>query len=131
MINYQFKTIINVLRQNATCGLQIWRGGFTCGFQQWEDGLQLLEITMICFLQLPVITDLHNPCLKSQHWGVLEAVVGASLTMEELSLAVLEELNIFSYGQEIQEVMLKYACLSYCSYVSLPNPLTVYLITHA
>uniref|UniRef100_A0A667W9Y7 Dynein axonemal heavy chain 6 n=1 Tax=Myripristis murdjan TaxID=586833 RepID=A0A667W9Y7_9TELE len=54
--------------------------------------------------KLPVITDLRNPCLKSQHWGVLEAVVGASLTMEELSLAVLEELNIFSYGQEIQEV---------------------------
>ncbi|XP_078146083.1 dynein axonemal heavy chain 6 [Centroberyx gerrardi] len=54
--------------------------------------------------KLPVITDLRNPCLKSRHWEILEAAVGASLATEHLSLAVLEELNIFSYGTEIQEV---------------------------
>ncbi|KAM3865367.1 dynein axonemal heavy chain 6 [Diretmus argenteus] len=54
--------------------------------------------------KLPVLIDLHNPCLKWQHWEILEAVVGARLTQEPLSLAMLVELNIFSYGLQLQEV---------------------------
>ncbi len=56
------------------------------------------------FSQLPVITDLRNPCMKPSHWMILESVVGTSLNVEELTVADLEELNIFSYGMEIQEV---------------------------
>ncbi|GAA6230347.1 dynein heavy chain 6, axonemal-like [Lates japonicus] len=53
--------------------------------------------------RLPVITDLRNPCMKPEHWKTLESIVGTSLTVE-LTVAVLEELNVFSYGTEIQEV---------------------------
>ena len=59
------------------------------------------------FLQLPVITDLRNPCMKPEHWKTLESIVGTSLNAE-LTVAVLEELNIFSHGMEIQEVTHKY-----------------------
>ncbi|KAL7403678.1 hypothetical protein ABVT39_003711 [Epinephelus coioides] len=54
--------------------------------------------------RLPVLTDLRNPCIKPEHWKTLESVVGTSLNVEELTVADLEELNIFSYGTEIQEV---------------------------
>ncbi|XP_045894233.1 dynein axonemal heavy chain 6-like [Micropterus dolomieu] len=54
--------------------------------------------------RLPVITDLRNPCMKAEHWKTLESIVGTSLNVEELTLAALEEVNIFSYGMEIQEV---------------------------
>ncbi|XP_027139394.1 dynein heavy chain 6, axonemal [Larimichthys crocea] len=54
--------------------------------------------------RLPAITDLRNPCMKPQHWETLESVVGSSLNVEELTIARLEELDIFSYGMEIQEV---------------------------
>lgn len=42
--------------------------------------------------------------MKPQHWETLETVVGSSLNVEELTIARLEELDIFSYGMEIQEV---------------------------
>lgn len=54
--------------------------------------------------QLPVITNLRNPSLKSRHWEILEAIVGSSLLEEPLTLAALETLDIFSYDAEIQEV---------------------------
>lgn len=54
--------------------------------------------------RLPVVTDLRNPCMKPEHWRTLESVVGTSLNVEELSVAALEELNVFCYGTEIQEV---------------------------
>ncbi|XP_054635035.1 dynein axonemal heavy chain 6 isoform X2 [Dunckerocampus dactyliophorus] len=54
--------------------------------------------------RVPVITDLRNPCMKPEHWRTLEAVVGSSLNVEQLTMAVMEELNVFSYGMEIQEV---------------------------
>ncbi|XP_067106416.1 dynein axonemal heavy chain 6 [Osmerus mordax] len=54
--------------------------------------------------KLPVVTDLRNPCLKGRHWEMLEAIVEASLTEEPLTLASLEQLNIFHYTVEIQEV---------------------------
>ncbi|XP_037621211.1 dynein heavy chain 6, axonemal [Sebastes umbrosus] len=53
---------------------------------------------------MPVITDLRNPCMKPEHWETLESVVGTALNGEELTVAVLEQLNVFSYGTEIQEV---------------------------
>lgn len=53
-----------------------------------------------------MITDLHNPCMKTEHWNTLESVVGTSLNVRELTLADLEEIKMFSYGIEIQEVTL-------------------------
>uniref|UniRef100_A0A3P9C2G1 Dynein axonemal heavy chain 6 n=1 Tax=Maylandia zebra TaxID=106582 RepID=A0A3P9C2G1_9CICH len=54
--------------------------------------------------RLPAITDLRNPCLKPEHWKTLESLVGTSLNVDELTIAGLEELSVFSYGKEIQEV---------------------------
>nr|XP_055061459.1 dynein axonemal heavy chain 6 isoform X1 [Misgurnus anguillicaudatus] len=54
--------------------------------------------------KLPVITDLHNPCLKARHWEMLEVIVEAKLLEEPLTLASLQELNIFNFGPQIQEV---------------------------
>lgn len=42
--------------------------------------------------------------MKPEHWQTLESVVRTSLIVEELTMAVLEEINIFSYGMEIQKV---------------------------
>lgn len=42
--------------------------------------------------------------MKPEHWKTLESVVGASLNVEELTVVVLEELNVFTYGVNIQEV---------------------------
>ncbi|KAG7253818.1 hypothetical protein CRUP_029059, partial [Coryphaenoides rupestris] len=64
--------------------------------------------------KLPVITDLHNPCLKPRHWEALERVVDASLTDEPLSLTVLERLDVFSHAAEIQEVVLTIAQMMWC-----------------
>uniref|UniRef100_UPI0037E80358 dynein axonemal heavy chain 6-like isoform X2 n=1 Tax=Semicossyphus pulcher TaxID=241346 RepID=UPI0037E80358 len=54
--------------------------------------------------RLPVITDLLNPFMKPEHWKTLESVVGSSLNVEELTVAVMEDINAFSYGIEIQEM---------------------------
>nr|XP_046259789.1 dynein axonemal heavy chain 6 isoform X2 [Scatophagus argus] len=54
--------------------------------------------------RLPVITDLRNPCMKPEHWKILESVVDTSLNVEKLTVTVLEEISIFSYGMDIQEV---------------------------
>ncbi|RXN25582.1 dynein heavy chain axonemal [Labeo rohita] len=54
--------------------------------------------------KLPVITDLRNPCLKAHHWKMLEGIVDSSLLKEPLTLAYLQELNIFHFGPQIQEV---------------------------
>lgn len=70
----------------------------------WLNFVTLSKSFSCGFIQLPVITDLRNPCMKPEHWKSLESVVGTSLNVEELTVAVLEEINIFSYGMEIQEV---------------------------
>ncbi|XP_062864847.1 dynein axonemal heavy chain 6 isoform X2 [Trichomycterus rosablanca] len=54
--------------------------------------------------KLPVISDLRNPCLKARHWEMLESIVGVNLVEEPLTLAALQELDMFSYRTEIQEV---------------------------
>ncbi|XP_028284655.1 dynein heavy chain 6, axonemal [Parambassis ranga] len=54
--------------------------------------------------RLPVITDLRNPCIKPDHWKTLESILQTSLNVGELTLAGLEELNVFSFGPEIQEI---------------------------
>ena len=55
-----------------------------------------------------MITDLRNPCMKAEHWRTLESVVGTALSGEELTVAALETLKVFSYGTKIQEVTHKY-----------------------
>ncbi|XP_053711973.1 dynein axonemal heavy chain 6-like isoform X3 [Synchiropus splendidus] len=54
--------------------------------------------------RLPLIIDLRNPCMKQDHWLALETVVGKPLDKDHASLAALEEINVFAYGQEIQKV---------------------------
>ncbi|XP_018593809.2 dynein heavy chain 6, axonemal [Scleropages formosus] len=54
--------------------------------------------------KLPIITNLRNPSLKARHWDMLEQIVGASLYAETLTLASLEELDMFRFIDEIQEV---------------------------
>ncbi|XP_037101848.1 dynein heavy chain 6, axonemal [Syngnathus acus] len=76
---------------------------------QMEKGLPrnnvvplLKEKVEIMKQRVPMITDLRNPCMKPEHWRSLETVVGSSLSVE-LTVAVVEELNVFSYGTEIME----------------------------
>ncbi|XP_071360020.1 dynein axonemal heavy chain 6 [Trachinotus anak] len=78
---------------------------------QLEKGLQCNNVVPslkakveVMKQRLPVITDLRNPCMKPAHWKTLESTVGTTLNTEELTVAVMEELNIFSYSTEIQEV---------------------------
>ncbi|XP_035385934.1 dynein heavy chain 6, axonemal [Electrophorus electricus] len=54
--------------------------------------------------KLPVIIDLRNPCLKARHWETMEKVVGAKLLEQPLTFSNLQELNVFSFSAEIQEV---------------------------
>lgn len=54
--------------------------------------------------KLPVIANLRNQSMKTRHWKILESIFGASLLEEPLTLAALQELDIFSYDAEIQEV---------------------------
>uniref|UniRef100_A0A5F8HIF6 Dynein axonemal heavy chain 6 n=1 Tax=Monodelphis domestica TaxID=13616 RepID=A0A5F8HIF6_MONDO len=56
--------------------------------------------------KLPVITDLRNPFLKPRHWAFIEQIVDATLLDLEntLTLQRLIELNIFNFGQEIQDI---------------------------
>lgn len=54
-----------------------------------------------------MITDLRNPCMKLEHWKTLESIVGTSVNVTELTVALLENINVFSYGAEIQEVEYK------------------------
>lgn len=42
--------------------------------------------------------------MKGEHWKTLEAIVETELNVEELTLSILDKINIFSYGTEIQEV---------------------------
>ncbi|XP_072318696.1 dynein axonemal heavy chain 6 [Eucyclogobius newberryi] len=54
--------------------------------------------------RLPVITDLRNPCIKSDHWKSLGLIVGQNLDVETITIAELEELDLFNHGTEIQEI---------------------------
>ncbi|XP_030595591.1 dynein heavy chain 6, axonemal-like isoform X2 [Archocentrus centrarchus] len=78
---------------------------------QLEEGLPpnssvpcLKEKVEVMMHRLPVITDLHNPHMKPKHWKTLKSLVGTSLNVNELTIAALEELNIFQYAKEIHEV---------------------------
>ncbi|KAM9845816.1 dynein axonemal heavy chain 6 [Aulostomus maculatus] len=79
---------------------------------QLETGLpknklvpSLKDKVEIMKLMLPVITDLLNPAMKPRHWSTLESVMGRSLSaVEQLTVADLEELNMFSFGLKIHKV---------------------------
>ncbi|KAK2919405.1 hypothetical protein Q8A73_003776 [Channa argus] len=84
---------------------------YTKYVNQLEKGLPrnnavpcLKEKVEVMKQRLPVITDLRNPCMRAEHWKTLESIVGTSLNVEELTLSLLEEYNVFSYEVEIQEV---------------------------
>lgn len=54
--------------------------------------------------RIPVITDLRSPYMKLDQWEILEYIVGKPLNAEKVTVAELEELNLFSYGPEIQQI---------------------------
>ncbi|KAJ8402442.1 hypothetical protein AAFF_G00369310 [Aldrovandia affinis] len=90
-------------------GAQVMR--FVKSVSQLEKGMlpntvvpRLKEEVEAMRVKLPVISDLRNPALKARHWDMLERVVNASLVEKPLTLACLQELNIFNFGAEILEV---------------------------
>lgn len=42
--------------------------------------------------------------MKGEHWKTLEAIVETELNVEELTLSILDKINIFAFSTEIQEV---------------------------
>lgn len=55
--------------------------------------------------QLPVITDLRNPSLKSRHWTLIEEVIKHKFDPDQqLTLTLLQELKAFDYAEAIQEI---------------------------
>ncbi|XP_025191999.1 LOW QUALITY PROTEIN: dynein heavy chain 6, axonemal-like [Melanaphis sacchari] len=55
--------------------------------------------------KMSIIAMLRNPNLKNHHWIKIEQILGTKFpTNQTLTLKILEELNVFSYGTEIMEV---------------------------
>eukprot|EP00049_Salpingoeca_infusionum_P016632 m.342064 g.342064 ORF g.342064 m.342064 type:complete len:4133 (+) comp16119_c0_seq2:317-12715(+) len=55
--------------------------------------------------KMPVITDLRNPALKPRHWERINEIVGTTLPLDEsLTVALLDELDVWSHVEELQEV---------------------------
>ncbi|XP_014862486.1 PREDICTED: dynein heavy chain 6, axonemal-like isoform X2 [Poecilia mexicana] len=53
----------------------------------------------------PVISNLLNLRLKPGRWVSLESLVAATLDVEEVTIATLEEHDVFSYGLEILQIL--------------------------
>jgi len=51
-----------------------------------------------------VIRDLCYLCVNPEDWKILEDFLGFSRSVEALTVAALEELDIFSHEKDIQEV---------------------------
>lgn len=61
-------------------------------------------MSYIC-LQLPVVTYLRNPALKQRHWIKIETVLNHKFKPDvPLTLELLENLNVFSYPNELLEI---------------------------
>ena len=55
--------------------------------------------------KMPVIQDLRNPCLKPRHWDLIEDILQHNFDPEKpKTLKMLIDLDIFEYGEAIQEV---------------------------
>lgn len=55
--------------------------------------------------KMSIIAMLRNPNLKNHHWIKIEQILGTKFpTNQTLTLKILEELDVFSYGTEIMEV---------------------------
>ncbi|XP_046489725.1 dynein axonemal heavy chain 6 [Neodiprion pinetum] len=55
--------------------------------------------------KLPVIGFLRNPNLKTRHWQKIESLLNYKFTAdEEVTLTLLEKLNVFSYPAELMEI---------------------------
>ncbi|XP_076263714.1 dynein heavy chain at 16F [Rhynchophorus ferrugineus] len=55
--------------------------------------------------KLPVITYLRNPSMKTRHWVKVENVLNHKFRPDEpFTLELLENLNVFSYPQELMEI---------------------------
>jgi dynein heavy chain len=55
--------------------------------------------------KLPVVAFLRNPSLRQRHWILVENILGYKFKPEEtVTLQLLENLKVFSYGNELQEI---------------------------
>ncbi|KAF5272727.1 hypothetical protein FQA39_LY07754 [Lamprigera yunnana] len=55
--------------------------------------------------KLPVLTHIRNPSLRARHWLKIENVLNHKFKVDEpITLSLLEELNIFNYGEEFMEI---------------------------
>ncbi|XP_060520964.1 dynein axonemal heavy chain 6 [Cylas formicarius] len=55
--------------------------------------------------KLPVITYLRNPAMKPRHWIKVENILNCKFKPEEIiTLEMLEQLNVFSFHQELMEI---------------------------
>lgn len=64
-----------------------------------------MQVVTVCIFQLPVITDLRNPCLKPRHWSLIEEVIEHRFEPDvSLTLNFLEGLQVFDFAEAIQEI---------------------------
>lgn len=55
--------------------------------------------------KLPIIAYLRNPSLRQRHWAKIEAILNHKFKPEEaVTLELLEQLNVFSFANELMEV---------------------------
>ena len=75
---------------------------FVCVFPPAAVSVQ----TFVCVSpQLPVITDLRNPCLKQRHWDTIENILEYKFTPEDpLTLGRLTDINAFKHAETLQEI---------------------------
>ncbi|XP_035993060.1 dynein heavy chain 6, axonemal isoform X1 [Fundulus heteroclitus] len=55
--------------------------------------------------KLPVISNVCNLCMKPGLWVSFESLLGTSLDVEAVTLATLEEYDVFSYAMKILELL--------------------------
>lgn len=57
------------------------------------------------YFKLPVITYLRNPSLRQRHWIRVETTLNHKFKPDvPLSLELLENLNVFSYPNELMDI---------------------------
>lgn len=55
--------------------------------------------------KLPIITYLRNPSLRQRHWAKIETILNHKFKPdEEVTLELLEQMNVFSFANELMEV---------------------------
>jgi len=97
---------LNVEQMNTFLALNLkYVAQFTKNIPECEL-INLIEEKVHTFKsKMSIITMLRNPNLKNHHWIKVEQLLGTKFpTNQTLTLKMLEELDVFSYGAEIMEI---------------------------